>query len=136
MKRIALATALFTLLLVGAIAYAYGPGRAGGYTAGSGCSGGLTGPGYGWNMMGGMMGGMMGWTGQNGLDRKFLDETAELRKELHNKRFDYFEALRDPDTTPETIAGLEKEIRDLRERILEKAPRRGYGMYGGYGCSS
>jgi len=29
-----------------------------------------------------------------------------------NKRYDYFEAIRNPKTTPETAAKLEKELRE------------------------
>ena len=37
---------------------------------------------------------------QNEACQMFLDETAELRKELNDKRFAYHEAIRDPKTTP------------------------------------
>ncbi len=54
--------------------------------------------------------------------QKFLDDTVGLRKDLHNKRFEYFEAIRNPKTTGETVSKLEKEIRDLQELIYAKAP--------------
>ena len=54
---------------------------------------------------------------------KFLDETSSLRKELHAKRFDYREALRNPETKPEVIAELEKEMYDLEQKISDKSPR-------------
>lgn len=81
--------------------------------------------GRGYHMGPGMMGpGMMGHGyGQSEACQKFFDETAGLRKDLHNKRYDYFEAIRNPKTTPESIATLEKEIRDLQEKIYSKAPR-------------
>jgi hypothetical protein len=138
MKKVLVILAAITLLGIGAIAYAHGPGGWGG------------GPGYGWSMMGPGYGGQMmgpgfgghrgpgyGFMGRGGYtaDSKFLDETAELRKELHTKRFEYFEALRNPKTTPETIAKLEKEIREIQEKIYEKSPRTAFGRFGGYGCN-
>jgi uncharacterized coiled-coil DUF342 family protein len=62
---------------------------------------------------------MYGWKG--GYDQKFLDETVDLRRELHNKKFEYFEAARKADADPEAITSLKKEIRDLKEKIHEKA---------------
>jgi len=76
-------------------------------------------------MGGGMMGqGMMGpGYYQSEQCLKFLDDTAKLRKELYNKRYEYFEAFRNPKTTPETTAKLEKEVRELQEKIHKKAPQ-------------
>ena len=54
---------------------------------GCGCGGGMHIPG------GGAFGGTM--------DRAVLDATKELRKSLVLKRFEYFEAMRDPDTPAE-----------------------------------
>jgi hypothetical protein len=87
-------------------------------------SGGHMGPGYGGHMQG----------STDGYDQKFLDETADLRKELHNKKFEYFEANRNPKTDTETITELEKEIRELKEKIFEKAPRTADAKGKGYGC--
>ncbi len=53
--------------------------------------------------------------------QSFLDATASLRKEMHNKRFDLMEAQRNPDTTPSQIAEIEKQIVDIRAKIDEKA---------------
>jgi hypothetical protein len=97
-----------------------GQGRMGGY--------GMMGQGH----MGGMMG--SGGYGMRGYDaetyekyqekyQKFLDETASLRKKLHNKKFDYSEAIRNPDTTRATMLKIEKEILDLKWEIYEKSPR-------------
>jgi len=88
------------------------------------------GPCGGWDMGPGMMGGY-GYGGygqrrgysQNKECQKFLDDTAKLRKELHEKRFEYSEAIRNSKTSPETITGLEKEIRQLQENISSKAPQ-------------
>lgn len=68
----------------------------------------------------GMMGpGMMGY-GNVEAYQKFLNETVDLRKELHNKKFEYFEALRNPKTKTETITKLEKGIQELQSKIYEK----------------
>ncbi len=84
--------------------YGMGPGRMGGY-----------GGGYG---MGSRRGGYYG----NAECRKFLDTTAELRKELSDKRFEYSEAYRNPKKNQETILRLDGEIADLQDKIAEKAP--------------
>jgi hypothetical protein len=55
--------------------------------------------------------------------QKFLDDTTKLRKELYDRRFEYFEIVRNPDTKKETISKLEKEIQELQKKIYEKAPR-------------
>ncbi len=124
MKTLIAGLAITLLLVLGAMAYAHGPG-AGGWSGGH-----MMGQGYG----GHMMGTMMGWGGQGaGPDKKFLDETADLRKNLHEKRFEYFEANRNPGTDSETLAGLEKEIYELQLKIHDKAPRTAYGRQGGYG---
>ncbi len=76
--------------------------------------------GMGHGMMGSCMGkGMMGYNAES--YQKFLDETVGLRKELHSKKFEYFEALRDSKTKPETITKLEKKIQELKTSIYEKS---------------
>jgi len=95
--------------------YGMGPGMMGGYGPGYGMGPGMMGgygPGYG--MGPGMMGGYAPQT------QKFLDETRDLRKEIHNKQFEYAEAQRDPKTTPETLWLLEKELRELTGKLSEK----------------
>jgi len=67
----------------------------------------------------GMGFGMWGYNAER--YQKFLNETADLRKELHNKRFEYFEALRNSKTKTETVTELEKEIQELQGKIYEKA---------------
>ncbi|MEN8263796.1 MAG: hypothetical protein ABFR82_10060 [Nitrospirota bacterium] len=91
--------AIISILAVGAVAFAHGTGGWG--------SGNMMG-GYGGHMMGQGYGGqMMGQGGQGyGTDKKFLDETADLRKDLHEKRFEYMEASRDPKIKYETLADL------------------------------
>jgi hypothetical protein len=54
--------------------------------------------------------------------QKFYDETAAPRKELHDKRFEYFEAVRNPKTTGEAAEKLEKEIQELQKKIYSTAP--------------
>ena len=78
-------------------------------------------------MGGGMMGygmgqGMMGYCNKEEFN-KFLDETIDSRKELHNKKFEYSEALRNPKTKPETITNYENEIHELQKKIYEKSPQ-------------
>jgi hypothetical protein len=104
--------------------YGMGPGMmGGGYGMGPGMMGG--GYGMGPGMMGGGYGmgpGMMGYYGQSPECQKFYDDTAQLRKELHDKRFEYFETVRNPKTTMETVTNLQKEMRELQEKIYSKAP--------------
>lgn len=89
-------------------------------------SGRMRGYGMGPGMMGdyGMGPGMMepGYYNQSEECQKFLDESASLRKELHDKRFEYMEALRNPKTTSETDAKLRKEIDELQQEIYKKTP--------------
>ncbi len=103
-----------------------GPGMMRGYGMGPGMMGG--GYGMGRGMMGGggygMGPGMMG-PGSNSYSaecQKFYDETQTLRKELHNKRFEYFEMMRNPKATGEDASKLEKEMNELQEKIYAKAP--------------
>ena len=129
MKKIIIASVLIVGLAAG-IAYSHGTGRAG----------------YGNHMMGGgygMMGGGYGMMGGNGGEgnyydcpgaalfgeggwnsephQKFLEETVQLRKEINDKRFDYMEAQRNPDTSREQLAEIEKEIIDLRTKLTDSA---------------
>jgi hypothetical protein len=103
--------------------YGMGPGMMGGYGRGYGMMGGYgMGPGMmgGYGMGRGMMG--RGYQSQSPECQKFYDETAGLRKELNNKRFEYFEAARNPKTTGEALAKMEKEVRDLQDKIYAKGP--------------
>ena len=95
----------------------------GGYGMGSGMMGGYgMGPGMmgGYGMGRGMMG--RGHSVYSPECQKFYDDTATLRKELNNKRFEYFETLRNPKATGETAMQLDKEMRELQEKIYAKAP--------------
>jgi len=96
---------------------------------GYGMGPGMMGCGMGSGMMGGgMMGygmgpGMMG-CGMMDLDRDeysaFLEKTKDLRKEMHMKKFDYFEAMRSPEKNKEKIDKLRSEIRELRKKIMKE----------------
>jgi hypothetical protein len=52
--------------------------------------------------------------------QEFYNQTAELRKELNEKRFEYFETQRNPEATEEATK-LDKEIKELQEKISAKA---------------
>jgi len=137
MKKMIIGVAVALIFAVGAFAYAHGPGndgRGGGHMMGQGYGGHMMGQGYGGHMMGQGYGGhMMAREGAGSEEnQKFLDETSELRKELHNKRFEYMEMNRNPDTSVETSSKLEKEIFELEDKIREKAPRIATGQ-AGYG---
>lgn len=90
---------------------------------------GMMGPGWGgrgWGMGPGMMG--PGWGGRGYYRtspecQRAYDETASMRKELYNKRFEFQEAIRDPKTTNEILDKKEKEMYDLQEKIYNKIPR-------------
>ncbi|MCG2722600.1 MAG: hypothetical protein L6290_11420 [Thermodesulfovibrionales bacterium] len=87
MKKVLISLAVVAVLAIGVAVYAQGTGWGGNYT-----------PGYGYHMMGQGYGGhMIGWRG-GGYDQKYLDETADVRKELTTKKFEYFEAIRNPKT--------------------------------------
>ncbi|MEJ2182745.1 MAG: hypothetical protein P8Y66_04400 [Nitrospirota bacterium] len=92
-------------------------------------------------------GGGPGWWGGNSAysseqAQKFFQETADLRRDLAGKMFDYREALRTGDQ--EKADALTKEITDLRTKIQKKGgpgvfgprtfgPGYGPGMMYGYG---
>jgi hypothetical protein len=97
-----------------------------------GYGGHMMGQGYGGHMMGGMMGpGGHMMEGMMGLDmmgygteeeyRKHLDETVDLRRALHNKKFEISEALRNPETARKTLLQLRKEMLEIKVKIYEKA---------------
>jgi hypothetical protein len=119
MNKIIVSLTVLTFLLIGVAVYAQGPvQKSDGFIP----CGGYYKVGYGYH------GQMMRETCK-GQYQKFLDETAELRKELHTKKFEYFEAIRNPQTPPETISKLEKEIRELKNKVRANAPE---GMRKGF----
>lgn len=147
MKKLIFGGTMILMVLVASV-YGQGPGMMGGGWGGSYCPycGGYLGPRGGYGVGPGMMGGYGGWGHGYGMGpgmmhgwgpgyrwydqgtpseacQKFLNETAVLRKELHNKRYEYFESLRNPKAKPEDIAKQEKDIRDLQEKIYAKNPQ-------------
>lgn len=140
MKKAILASLLFVGLAAG-VAFAHGDRGYGGRGYGGhmmdnayGQMGpGMMGGNYG--MMGpGMMGGYggrfndcpgAGYFGNDGWNsesqQKFLEDTVDLRKDLNNKMFEYGEAQRNPDTTREQLASIEKEVIDIRTKLQDKA---------------
>jgi len=122
MKRLAIGLAVVSLLAVGALAYANEHG--------------------GRHMKGGMLGHVVEGCCEKGqmmghgdeTSQKFLDETYSLRKELHDKKFEHQEALRNPGTTLETVAKLERDMQGLKEKIREKAPEGMGRMLGSHCC--
>jgi hypothetical protein len=145
MKKIFILLSVVIILAVGALAFAHSPGGygGGGHMMGPGYGNHMMDRGYGGHMMDHGYGGhmmdrgygnqMKGWGGQSEEREKFLNETRNQRKELHDKRFEYMEASRDPNVTQGTLNKLEKEINDLREKIHEKVPASVRGGAGGPG---
>jgi hypothetical protein len=140
MKKLVITLAVAAAILTfGAAVYAYGPGWGSEFLGcpGYGYGPQMMGPGYGGyghgpQMMGPGYGGYggpsAGWHGT--YDQKYLDQTADLRKQLNDTRFDYMEAVRNPKTSPETVAKLQKKLADLQEKLYAQTPRGTYG--GGY----
>lgn len=85
---------------------------AGGHMAGAGCEG---------HMMEGMMGPDMMGFGTEEEYRKHLDDTVDLRRAMHNKKFEMSEAMRNPETTHQTLLKLKKEMLEIKVKIYEKA---------------
>ncbi|MBC8412425.1 MAG: hypothetical protein ISR96_06530 [Nitrospira sp.] len=128
MKKILIITGIISVLAMGTLAVAHGPG--------SGWGGGhMSGPGYGQHGMGaghgqpGMGQGMIN-TPEN---QKAFEETTALRREMHEKKFEYNEARRNPKATNEEIAKLESEVKEMHEKISGKFPQMRIGRNGGYG---
>lgn len=142
MKKIIIASVLVVGLAAG-FAFAhnndFGRGGYGGHMMGGGY--GMMGPGMmggNYGMMGqGMMGGYGGgngsygdcpgasWFGQDGWNsephQKFLEDTVGLRKEMNDKTFEFREAQRNPNTTREQLATIQKEMIDIRTKLQDKA---------------
>lgn len=125
LRKAMIAIGVIVLLAAGTAAYAHfggGYGYGGGYGH-MGPGYGHMGPGYGY-----------GWEGDSEEAKKFLDETADIRRELHEMRFDLREAYRTGDEAK--AEAIEKEIEELRDKLaekggFEKGKKRGYGR--GYG---
>jgi len=54
-------------------------------------------------------------------NKRFLDETVHLRKELNDKRFEYQEAQRNPNASRQRLSRLESQLHDLQSQLNEKA---------------
>ena len=52
---------------------------------------------------------------------RYLQDTAGMRKDLHNKRVEYMEAGRNPASNGDRLAALEREMYELRLEIQKKA---------------
>jgi len=100
------------------VPYAYGPGTMMGL--------GMMRFGMGPGMIRGL--GLSGYLSNEAV-QKFLDETKDLRKELHDLMFDYAEVLRQPKVDREQRIAIENKIQALRQRIYEKAPRYQFWPY-------
>ncbi len=64
--------------------------------------------------------------------QKFFDETRDLRKEMHDKRFALMETYRAQDPDQQKIAALEKDIDTIREKIQSRAKELGITAGPGY----
>jgi hypothetical protein len=75
-----------------------------------------------WDGMGcnGMMGGAMMNKMTPGQQQDFMNQTTELRKEMMDLRFAYGEAMRNPATTPKDLANIEKNMLELRIKMMGK----------------
>ena len=73
-----------------------------------------------WGGMGcnGMMGGTMMNQMTSGQQQAFMDQTTDMRKEMMDLRFDYMEAMRNPNTNPKNLAKIEKQMLELRTKMM------------------
>jgi hypothetical protein len=82
------------------------------------------------NMMG-MMDGMGGMDGYGSMQKmmgfksseefeKFLEDTKEQRRKLHDMRFEYVEKRRQPETTIGELKKMKQEMADLTKQIHAK----------------
>jgi hypothetical protein len=127
------------IILVFSVSYGFAMMHEGGHMMGQGTAGeiqqgqavtpGYGMMGYGGHMMGPgghmgcgehMMGGKLGY-GSEEEQQKFLDDTTDLRRAMHNKKFEYSEALRNPDTKRATLLKLKKEMLEIKIKMYEKA---------------
>lgn len=91
---------------------------------GGGIMGGMMGGYHGnwWRNMGcnGMMGGIMMNRMTPEQQQNFMNQTTELRKKMMDLRFDYRNAMLNPNTTPEDLAKIEKQMLELRTKMMDK----------------
>ncbi len=132
MKAVALASMLALGLFAGtAVAQPAASQQMGDMTEGGMMNGGMMGGGM---MGGGMMEGRSTWgMGCNGMmggammsqmspgqQQEFMNQTVDLRKKMMEKRFVYMEAMRNPETSPQDLAKIEKEMLQLRTEMMDK----------------
>ncbi len=122
MKAVALASMLALGLFAGtAIVQPAGAQQMGDMTEGRMMSGGMMGGQSTWGMgCNGMMGGAMMSQMSPGQQQEFMNQTVDLRKKMMEKRFSYMEAMRNPETTPQDLAKIEKEMLQLRTEMMDK----------------
>lgn len=80
--------------------------------------------GMGYGMMGGQgycQGPVHMWNYKSEEDNKFMEETKETRKKLHDLHFEYGEIMRNPKTTVEDLRNMEKKIYELQQKLRKKA---------------
>lgn len=65
--------------------------------------------------------GMMDGRNATPEQQKFFEQTLDLRKQMHDKRFELMELSRRADADSLKVADLENQINTLRARIQEKA---------------
>lgn len=65
--------------------------------------------------------GMMGGVNATPEQQKFFDQTQDLRKQMHDKRFELMELSRNPNADSLKVADLENQINTIRAKIQEKA---------------
>ncbi len=68
----------------------------------------------------GMMGEMMMNRMSHGQQQEFLDQTTDLRRQMMKKRFKYMEAMRNSDGSPQDLAKIEKEMLELRSKMMNQ----------------
>ena len=140
MRKFFTVVTLAAVLAFGTVAFAQMWGGGPGYGMGPGYGGGhMRGQGYGMGYGMGYGGGPGAWGNGEASEEfnKVLDETADLRKSMHDKRFEWMEAVRAGDTAKAEI--LEAEVIKLRQELADKfsavqGDSPGYGGGPGYGC--
>ncbi|MBL7031657.1 MAG: hypothetical protein ISR97_00555 [Nitrospira sp.] len=120
MKTILTTIAVLSILVIGTMAFAHGNGGWGSGQMGQSSGGHMMDRGYGGHMGQGY--GKGGGPGA-GVDQEFLNKTVDLRKAMHDKKFEYREAARNPETTNKELTKIEREMFDIKSKIREIAPR-------------
>jgi len=55
-----------------------------------------------------------------GQQQAFMDQTTDMRKDMLDLRYDYMEAMRNPNTNPKDLAKIEKQMLELRTKMMGK----------------